>query len=342
MLGRLRVSAPDTRRGRGRSAQQLGAHSRAHRALSARASCASATRIRYEVAANWKVICENYNECYHCGGVHPELCAVVPAFRERGGANSTGRAAFRIAPAPIPSPPRAPRAAAPSRRSTRTSACATRASCCIPNLFMSLACDHAAVFILQPRSADAHRHHLSFPVRAVRDARSPTSIPATAVEFWDLVNRQDWAICEAVQQGMQRARARARLLRADGGFQSRHPPLRPGADRRRGRCDVRRPAAHAAATSRLPARLRVRWKIFLFLFGFGFIAYVQQRQPHRRQLPHDAAIWASARCRSAGSRPRSWWATRLMQFPGGRARPAPRRALDVCRDRADRLRLPAW
>jgi Rieske 2Fe-2S family protein len=43
--------------------------------------------IRYEVAANWKVICENYNECYHCAGVHPELCAVVPAFKDRGGAN---------------------------------------------------------------------------------------------------------------------------------------------------------------------------------------------------------------------------------------------------------------
>ena len=42
--------------------------------------------LRYEVAANWKVVCENYNECYHCAGVHPELCAVVPAFRERGGA----------------------------------------------------------------------------------------------------------------------------------------------------------------------------------------------------------------------------------------------------------------
>ena len=42
--------------------------------------------IRYEVAANWKVLCENYNECYHCAGVHPELCEVVPAFRERGGA----------------------------------------------------------------------------------------------------------------------------------------------------------------------------------------------------------------------------------------------------------------
>ncbi len=43
--------------------------------------------IEYQVAANWKVLCENYNECYHCAGVHPELCAVVPAFRERGGAN---------------------------------------------------------------------------------------------------------------------------------------------------------------------------------------------------------------------------------------------------------------
>jgi Rieske 2Fe-2S family protein len=42
--------------------------------------------ITYSVAANWKAICENYNECYHCGGVHPELCSVVPAFREAGGA----------------------------------------------------------------------------------------------------------------------------------------------------------------------------------------------------------------------------------------------------------------
>jgi Rieske 2Fe-2S family protein len=37
--------------------------------------------IRYEVQANWKILCENYNECYHCAGVHPELCALVPAFR---------------------------------------------------------------------------------------------------------------------------------------------------------------------------------------------------------------------------------------------------------------------
>src|SRR5512132_1645192 len=47
----------------------------------------TASRIVYDVRANWKVIVENYNECYHCSGVHPELCRIVPAFRERGGAN---------------------------------------------------------------------------------------------------------------------------------------------------------------------------------------------------------------------------------------------------------------
>jgi Rieske 2Fe-2S family protein len=36
--------------------------------------------LQYTVEANWKVVCENYNECYHCGPVHPELCRIVPAF----------------------------------------------------------------------------------------------------------------------------------------------------------------------------------------------------------------------------------------------------------------------
>ncbi len=42
-------------------------------------------RVVYEVAANWKVLAENYNECYHCGPVHPELCDLVPSFRRAGG-----------------------------------------------------------------------------------------------------------------------------------------------------------------------------------------------------------------------------------------------------------------
>jgi len=38
----------------------------------------------YEVAANWKIVIENYLECYHCASIHPELCAVTPPDSGRG------------------------------------------------------------------------------------------------------------------------------------------------------------------------------------------------------------------------------------------------------------------
>jgi phenylpropionate dioxygenase-like ring-hydroxylating dioxygenase large terminal subunit len=31
----------------------------------------------YELAANWKLVGENFRECYHCGGAHPEYCNAV-------------------------------------------------------------------------------------------------------------------------------------------------------------------------------------------------------------------------------------------------------------------------
>ena len=33
------------------------------------------------VAANWKILIENYNECLHCPIVHPELVEIVPTYR---------------------------------------------------------------------------------------------------------------------------------------------------------------------------------------------------------------------------------------------------------------------
>lgn len=34
-----------------------------------------------EMACNWKIFWENYNECLHCPGIHPELCDLVPIYR---------------------------------------------------------------------------------------------------------------------------------------------------------------------------------------------------------------------------------------------------------------------
>lgn len=33
-----------------------------------------------EIACNWKVFWENYSECLHCPGIHPELCDMVPIY----------------------------------------------------------------------------------------------------------------------------------------------------------------------------------------------------------------------------------------------------------------------
>jgi Rieske 2Fe-2S family protein len=157
--------------------------------------------ITYAVAANWKAICENYNECYHCGGVHPELCAVVPAFREAGGAGLDWTRG-------VPHRPGAytfTRIGTTTRRAFPTLNQDERerhkGELLYPNLFVSLACDHAAVFILQPRGAertDIVCHFLFEP----HEIAKPDFDPSDAVDFWDVVNRQDWAICESVQQGM--------------------------------------------------------------------------------------------------------------------------------------------
>ncbi|MEU4145146.1 aromatic ring-hydroxylating oxygenase subunit alpha [Streptomyces parvulus] len=39
-------------------------------------------RVRYDVRANWKLIVENFMECYHCATIHPELTDVLPEFTE--------------------------------------------------------------------------------------------------------------------------------------------------------------------------------------------------------------------------------------------------------------------
>jgi len=36
-----------------------------------------AFRESYAIAANWKILLENYLECYHCRGNHPELCSAM-------------------------------------------------------------------------------------------------------------------------------------------------------------------------------------------------------------------------------------------------------------------------
>ncbi len=161
----------------------------------------TARTISYDVKANWKVIAENYNECYHCGGVHPELCSVVPAFRAGGGLgldwengvpHREGAWTYTFSGTTT----RKPFSGLSELERIRH-----KGELIYPNLMLSMSAEHAAAFLLEPIAPNKTR----VTVRFLFDPAEMSSAdfdPSDAVDFWDVTNRQDWAVCERVQQGM--------------------------------------------------------------------------------------------------------------------------------------------
>jgi len=160
-----------------------------------------ARRIRYEVEANWKVILENYNECYHCGPVHPELCRVVPAFKQKGGMDldwdrgvphKEGAWTFTMSGTTT----RRPFAGLNDDELIRH-----KGELMYPNFMLSLSAEHAAAFSLWPHDPGHTTVQCDFLFHPEEMAR-PDFDPSDAIEFWDITNRQDWIICASVQRGM--------------------------------------------------------------------------------------------------------------------------------------------
>jgi Rieske 2Fe-2S family protein len=160
-----------------------------------------AKTLSYNVDANWKVLCENYNECYHCGPVHPELCQLVPAFKENGGADldwdngvphRKGATSFTM----TGTTNRKPFPNLDELEKERH-----KGDLIYPNLFLSLASDHVAAFILHAEGPAKTRIDCHF-LFSQDEINLDNFDPSDAVDFWHLVNRQDWSICERVQTGM--------------------------------------------------------------------------------------------------------------------------------------------
>ena len=159
-----------------------------------------ADRHTYEVAANWKVIAENYHECYHCPLIHPELCAVSPPDSGDnydlpgdwvGGAMDLrdGMATMsldgRLAATPLPG--------VDPRRVEYLHL--------LPNLLVSAHPDYVMAHRLVPLSPGRTFVECSWLV-AAPDAPGGAVDARGAVDFWDVTNRQDWAACESVQRGL--------------------------------------------------------------------------------------------------------------------------------------------
>jgi Rieske 2Fe-2S family protein len=157
-------------------------------------------RFTYDVGANYKVLAENYNECYHCGPVHPELVRLVPAFAGGGGdldwANGIphreGAWTFTMSGTTT----RRPFPGLDEYERVRH-----KGELIYPNLWLSCSADHVAAFLSWPLGHDRTRVECDL-LFAPDELTEPGFDPSDAGDLWDLVNRQDWAICESVQRGM--------------------------------------------------------------------------------------------------------------------------------------------
>jgi Rieske 2Fe-2S family protein len=182
-------------------ATNVGAAAR-HLARYPLAELKTARTISYEVRANWKVLLENYNECYHCALVHPELCKVVPAFKEHGGAaldwergipHREGAFTFTLS---------GTTGRSPFPGLSEDEKMRHKGELIYPNFMLSLSADHVAAFCLWPRGPDSTTVLCDFLFHPDEMEKRDFN-PSDAIEFWDMVNRQDWEICERVQQGMR-------------------------------------------------------------------------------------------------------------------------------------------
>lgn len=155
--------------------------------------------ISYDVQANWKLILENFMECYHCGPMHPELCDLLPGYRSGTSFNNgeaatlaEGAEAFTIT-GKTNRPPLPGLLPSDMRR--------YYGEILLPNVLLNLLHDHVVLHTLYPLDVN----HTRITCEWLFDAdamQQPDFDPMDAVEIFDLVNRQDWEVCQWTQLGM--------------------------------------------------------------------------------------------------------------------------------------------
>lgn len=157
----------------------------------------------YEVQANWKLVHENYHECYHCTSIHPELCRVTP---HESGVNLSRNGAFiggrmDLMPHAVTMSLDGHSDGVPLRGLAGQQLRQVDYYGLVPNLFLSLHPDYVLTHRVQPLAADRIGIECVwlFPPEALESTRFSAKY---AFDFWDLTNVQDWRALEAVQRGV--------------------------------------------------------------------------------------------------------------------------------------------
>ncbi len=158
----------------------------------------------YTIDANWKIVIENYNECYHCSSIHPELCEVTPP--DSGYDHiPTGMwcgGTMELKPHAVTMSLDGASKGVNFRNIDERLARQVWYLTVMPNFLLSMHPDYVMTHTLTPIGVDQTFVECSwlFPPEAFElDGFDP----AYAVDFWDITNREDWAACESVMRGVK-------------------------------------------------------------------------------------------------------------------------------------------
>ena len=157
----------------------------------------------YDSTANWKILTENYHECYHCPSIHPELCRVSPP---KSGENYAADGAWiggwmdlrdGMATMSLDGASHGVPLRGLDEQGLRTVIYVN----IFPNVLLSLHPDYVMTHRIIPAAANRTRIECTWAF-APEAVAQPDFDPGYAVEFWDITNKQDWAACESVQRGL--------------------------------------------------------------------------------------------------------------------------------------------
>lgn len=157
--------------------------------------------IEYDVKANWKLIVQNYSECYHCPLIHPALVELSPWQSGRndlsegpflGGYMELNHSSMTVG-GQTPRPPIGTVSGADLNRVYYYSI--------MPNMLLSMHPDYVMAHTLWPLAPDRTRIVCEWLFDPETMAR-PDFDASDAVAFWDMTNRQDWHVSELSQLGV--------------------------------------------------------------------------------------------------------------------------------------------
>ena len=165
---------------------------------------AVARTIEYDVRANWKLLFQNYSECYHCGPVHPPLAKLTPPTSgENDLIEGPFTGGFMVINQGHQSLTMSGRSCGlmvgdlPEEDLNRVYYYAM-----FPNMLLSLHPDYVMFHTLWPEAPDRTRILCSWLFHP-HTLTKPDWDPEDGIQFWDMTNRQDWHICEQSQLGVQ-------------------------------------------------------------------------------------------------------------------------------------------